>query len=153
MLDYKHIHIGGHIKKIAEIRNISIARMCLSFECSYNDIQKMYNQVTLDSGILLKWCKLLDYNFFMIYHSHLQLYAPKASVTKLNVKKRSKHNEDYVFRKNLYSPEIIGWILDKLQKNELSISEVISTYNIPRTTIYRWKKKQASFLVKHKKDE
>lgn len=140
-MDYKDIHIGKHIKKISEIRNVSISRICAFLECNHKDILEMYNQKTIDSGILLKWCKLLDYNFFMFYQSHLQLYKPSASTTHLSGKKISKKNKDYVFRKNIYSPDIIDWILEQIHREDLTTKEVIEKYNIPRTTIYRWIKR------------
>ncbi len=141
MIDYKKIHIGSHIKKVAEINELSIIRACTFLKCSHQDILDMYNSSTLDSGVLLRWCKLLDYNFFMFYHTHLQLYKPAASTAKLVKKSTDEHHKAYVMRKNLYSPELIEWLLHKLDKKELSIKEIIENYNIPKTTIYRWKKK------------
>lgn len=141
-MDYKNIHIGTHIKNIADIKNLSISRASLFLKCSHKDIEEMYSKKSLDSELLLQWCKLLDYNFFMFYHSHLQLYKPSASTTKLNNKVDKNENQNYVFKKNLYMPEIIDWILEKLNKGELTIKEIIEIYNIPRTTIYRWKRKQ-----------
>ncbi|MGB0871409.1 MAG: helix-turn-helix domain-containing protein [Flavobacteriales bacterium] len=103
----------------------------------------MYTKKSLDSDLLLRWCKLLDYNFFMFYHSHLQMYKPSASVAKLkNIQISNDERQDYVFRKNLYMPEIIDWLLSKLDENELTVKEIIEIYNIPKTTIYRWKKKR-----------
>ena len=107
----------------------------------------MYTQKTLDSGILLIWSKLLDYNFFMFYHTHLQLYKPSASTAKLTTKEQSKNNKKYVFRKNYYCPEVIDWILDKLKNKELSVKDIIDNYHIPRTTIYRWRKKANKFSL------
>lgn len=142
-MDYKNIHIGSHIKQIAKIKGLSISRACAYLKCSHQDILDMYTKKSLDSDVLLRWCKLLEYNFFMFYHSHLQLYNPKASVTKLNVKHSvTKNRSDYIFRKNLYSPDVIDWLLNKLARRELTVKEVMDRYYIPRTTIYRWKKKR-----------
>jgi hypothetical protein len=142
-MDYKNIHIGTHIKHIAGLRNLSISRACSFLKCSHKDIKEMYTKKSLDSDLLLGWCKLLDYNFFMFYHSHLQLYKPSASIAKLkNVEISNDERENYVFRKNLYMPEIIDWLLSKLDQDELTVKEIIAIYNIPKTTIYRWKKKR-----------
>lgn len=141
-MDYKNIHIGTHIKRIADIKDLSISRACSFLKCSHKDIKDMYTQKSLDCELLLQWCKLLDYNFFMLYHSHLQLYKPSASITKLDVNVNKDLRENYMFRKNLYMPEIIDWLLGKLERKELTIKEIIETYKIPRTTIYRWKKKR-----------
>lgn len=102
----------------------------------------MFEEETLDSGILLKWSKLLDYNFFMFYHTHLQLYKPVASTAK--IKTVNNENGSYDFRKNLYSPEIIDWLLKQMDSGELSINEIMEKYKIPKTTVYRWKKKSAN---------
>lgn len=142
MRNYKNIHIGSHIKRISEIRNLSMSRACSYFKCSQQDIIDIYNQKTLDSGLLLKWCKLLDYNFFMFYHTHLQLYKPSASSSKLSKKEMNNVDEGYVFRKNIYSPDIIDWILNKWQSGELTPQDIMKKYKIPRTTLYRWRKRE-----------
>lgn len=146
MLDYKQIHIGNHIKTIAELKELSISRACLFLKCSHKDIQDMYLKETLDSGLLLRWCKLLDYNFFMFYHTHLQLHAPSAAKAKVKTKESDKLKSevkpnDYDFKKNLYMPELIDWIVNKLHKEEISIQQAMDRYQIPKTTIYRWKKR------------
>lgn len=142
-MDYKNIHIGSHIKHIADLRELSISRACLFLKCNYEDIKEMYTKKSLDSDLLLRWCKLLDYNFFMFYHSHLQMYKPSASIAKLkNIELSNDERQNYVFRKNLYMPEIIDWLLRKLDQGELTVKEIIEIYNIPKTTIYRWKKKR-----------
>lgn len=141
-MDFKSIHIGTHIRRIADIRELSISRACIFLNCNHKDIKEMYTKKSLDSDLLLRWCKLLDYNFFMFYHSHLQIYKPSASITKLkNHQISNEEHKNYSFRKNLYMPEIIDWLLFKLDKGELTVKEIIEIYNIPRTTIYRWKKK------------
>ena len=141
MVNYKHIHIGQCLKGIVEIKEISSSQICSFFQCDYQSILEVYEQETIDSGILLRWCKFLDYNMFMFYHSHLQLYTPSAAGTKLKKSSSKGDNSRYVFRKNLYSPEVVDWILGELNSNRLSVKEVMEKYNIPRTTIYRWQKK------------
>ena len=140
MHDYKDIHIGRHIRKLVELKGVSNSRACMFLKCSVNEIERMYLQKSIDSEMLLKWSKLLEYNLFMFYHSHLQIYSPKASVAKLKVRKKVM-NTHYTFKKNLYSPEIIDWILSKIHDKELSVMDVVNKYSIPKTTVYRWKKK------------
>ena len=156
MEQYKDIHIGARIKHIAELKNLSISRACVFLNCSVLDIEQMYAQESLDSKILLKWCKLLDYNFFMFYHSHLQLYSPKSASTRISETIERKQSEDYYFRKNLYSPELIHWILCKWESGTLTAAQIIKQYHIPRTTLYRWKKKskvdiKINAQLRHKK--
>ncbi len=146
MLNYKEIHLGNHIREISKIKNLSVSRACTFLKCSAQDIQDMYNEKSLDSALLLRWCKLLDYNFFMFYHSHLQLYKPSAATTHISKSEKKEEVSPYEFKKNLYSPELIDYILGKLDANMLSIRDVIQAYNIPRTTIYRWVKKRKRAL-------
>ena len=140
MEGYKNIHIGKHIKVIAKAKELSISRACLFLKCSNKDIENMYQQKSLDVELLLKWSKLLKYNFFMFYHAHLQLYSPSSASAKLNVK--SKDFNQYNFKKNIYCPEVKDWLLDKLNSGEFSAEQIIKKYNIPKTTLYRWKKKE-----------
>lgn len=152
MNSYKNIHIGSQIKTIASLKELSITRACQFLKCSAQEIEDMYAQESLDSNQLLRWCKLLEYNFFMFYHSHLQLYSPSGSLTKLTTKEE-QNTEQFSFKKNLYSPEIIAYILDKWNSNELSAKEIIERYHIPRTTLYRWKKKESKPQVKVEREK
>ena len=141
MVNFKEIHIGQHLKRISEFKNLSITRACAFLECSKKDIEDMYAQPSMDSQLLLKWCKLLNYNFFMFYHTHLQIYKPQASTTKLKDNQLEEELKPYVFRKNLYSPELIDWVLEQLRSQKLSAKDIIDKYQIPKTTLYRWKKR------------
>lgn len=140
MDSYKNIHIGHQLKTVAKLKDLSMSRACQFLKCNVQDIEQMYSQESIDSDKLLRWCKLLDYNFFMLYHSHLQLYSPSASLAKISSSQKEK-TERLSYKKNLYSPEIIDYILGKLKRKELSAKEIIERYHIPKTTLYRWKKK------------
>ncbi len=50
------------------------------------------------------------------------------------------------FRKNVYTTEIISFFLEMLEKNEITKREIIETYNIPKTTLYKWIKKHMKDL-------
>ncbi|WP_330746043.1 hypothetical protein [Chryseobacterium sp. CP-77] len=100
----------------------------------------MYLQEAMCTDLLLKWCKLLEYDFFRIYTQHLILYSPP-----------SKENNNKTtrtllpkFRKNIYTMEIIEFILRKIEKGEITRAEVISKYRIPKTTLYKWFQKYRS---------
>jgi len=45
------------------------------------------------------------------------------------------------FRKNIYTREIIDFILEEIHSGELSVNDVTERYNIPKTTLYKWIKK------------
>ncbi len=140
MENYKEIHIGEKIKSMVEFSNIDIDRICNYFKCNTHDVLKMYENKTIDTNILLGWCKLIEYNFFMFYHTHLQLYSPKSATCSLPTEKR-KPKASYQFKKNIYTTEIQTFILNKHRSGEMTAAEILERYQIPRTTFYRWLKK------------
>ena len=152
MNNFKNIHIGSEIERLVKLKKLSVSRVCLYLNCSSKDIEFMYKQESLDSKILLKWCKLLEYNLFMFYHSHLQLYSPKSTKTKVGSDELKNKREEDLFRKNLYSEDLKVWILEKWNSKELTAKEIIEKYQIPRTTLYRWRRKHPDFIKTNTRD-
>ena len=74
-MDFKNINIGELISLKVKEDKIQIDRIQNFFKCEHHDILKMYQSKSLDSEILLKWCKLLKYDFFRLYSHHLILYS------------------------------------------------------------------------------
>ena len=132
-MNFKSIHIGILINKAVTESGIEMSRFCNFFKCSTDDISEMMNAKSIDTETLLKWCKLLEYDFFRIYSQHLILYAP--------IKSENPNREKSLlpqFRENIYTREIIDFILERIQTNEMSKNEVIERYGIPKTTLYKW---------------
>lgn len=127
------------IKKGVLENEIEMDRICRFFHSTEKEIEKMYNSSDLSADILLRWSKLLEYDFFRIYSQHLILYAPASSRNLLQnsagTKKKSLLPK---FRKNVYTKEIIEFILDKVTTEKMTKSQVISQYKIPKTTLYKW---------------
>lgn len=140
--DYKNIHIGKLISVLVENRNIEENRIEKLFKCESFDLEKVYKSESLDANQLLKWSKLLDYDLFRVYSQHLLLYS-SVNTSKINYISSSNNHESKVpsFKKNIYTPEIIEFILSLINNKEKTISEVIKEYKIPKTTLYRWIKK------------
>ena len=46
-------------------------------------------------------------------------------------------------KKNIYTKEIKDHILNLINTKELTIMQAMSKYNIPKTTIYKWVRKQS----------
>ncbi|MCD9855718.1 transposase [Epilithonimonas sp. JDS] len=138
-INVKNIHIGNIIKKVIEDREIDLDRICNFFKMNESDILKMYEQKSLDSEILLKWSKLAEYDFFRPYVSHLMLFA---SISQTKNNKQIKKNDDIQFRKNIYTKEIKEYIIELVNTKTKTLAEIITEYNIPKTTIYKWMKKQ-----------
>src|SRR5690606_6627787 len=100
-----------------------------------------YLNKSIDTYHLLRWSKLLDYDFFRIYTQHLILYAPRAGENKSGKTIKSSLPK---FKKNGYNPVIIDYITEQISSNEMTKAEVIEQYNIPKTTLYKWIKKHTT---------
>ena len=75
--------------------------------------------------------------FFRIYTQHLILYAPPSAETK-TVKKANKKITFPQFRKNIYTKEVIDFIIEQISTKKMTINEVLGKYKIPKTTLYKW---------------
>lgn len=136
-MNLKEIHIGQIIEKGIEERGIELSRICNFLKCSEEEINEMYKQKNLDTDMLLRWSKLQEYDFFRIYSQHLILYAPPVN-QKEQINSKATLPQ---FRKNIYTKEIIDFILEQIDSEELTINEIMLRYKIPRTTIYKWIRK------------
>lgn len=136
MMNFKEIDIGTLINQAVTESGIEISRICNFFKCKENEVERMYQSKSLDSDDLLKWSKLLDYDFFRIYTQHLILYAPPSARGKALT--RTKHSQLPGFRKNIYTQEIIEFILEEMENKQLTKKEVMEKYSIPKTTLYKW---------------
>ncbi|RZJ43696.1 MAG: hypothetical protein EOO19_12710 [Chryseobacterium sp.] len=49
-------------------------------------------------------------------------------------------------RKNIYTKEVIDYLLELITEKRKTIAEVIELYSIPKTTLYKWlRKRQAGY--------
>ena len=138
-INVKDIHIGNTIKGIIDEREISTDRICNFFKINENEVAKMFEQKSMDSDLILKWSKLAGYDFFRPYVTHLILFAG-ISQTKNN--QIQNKNENIQFRKNIYTKEIKDYIVELVNTKQKTLLEIIQEYNIPKTTVYKWMKKQ-----------
>jgi hypothetical protein len=117
-VNFKNIHIGILINQAVTESGIEMSRICNFFKCKEKEVTEMYQAKSLDTEILLKWSKLLEYDFFRIY-THKKSSLPQ-------------------FRKNIYTKEIIDFILEQISNGKMTKNEVIERYRIPKTTLYKW---------------
>ncbi|EJL70317.1 hypothetical protein [Chryseobacterium populi] len=144
-MNLKEIKIGNLIKIKVEENNIAIGRICNFFDLNANTINEMYNEKSIETELLLKWCKLLEYDFFRLHSQHLILYSPPKAIN-------SNANQNSVlprFRKNLYTKEIIDFILELIESETKSVKQVIEEYKIPKTTVYKWMNKYKNNLYEN----
>lgn len=142
---FKNIHLGSLIKQRSEELKIEASRICNFLDCTEKDIEEMFLCKSLDSKILLRWSKLLEYDFFRLYSQHLILYAPPAAASK--VETQAKATILPQFRKNIYSKEVIDYVLEIINNGEKTKIQVIEEYNIPKTTLYKWFNKYSKSKV------
>ncbi|SFN95204.1 hypothetical protein SAMN05421594_4852 [Chryseobacterium oleae] len=135
-MDLKNLNIGSMIKDRVAENGIEMSRICKFLNTSENEVLNMYQSSSLDTELLLRWAKLLEYDFFRLYSQHLILYSPQSSMD--YVQKRKLPDSLPVFRKSLYNKEIIEFILDKIRKGEMTKSKVMTEYKIPKSTLYKW---------------
>ena len=134
-MNFKNIHIGTLINQAVTESGIAMSRICNFMKCEEEEVKQIYLQENLSTDILLKWSKLLEYDFFRIYSQHLILYAP---VSADNENTKTQKTNLPQFRKNIYTKEIIDFILEQVSSGEMTKTQVMEKYNIPKTTLYKW---------------
>ncbi|CAA7196681.1 transposase [Chryseobacterium potabilaquae] len=136
--NFKNFHLGSLIQQKVQENNIEHPRICKFLKCTEDQLKEMYISDHLDTDILLRWSKLLEYDFFRIYSQHLILYAPPGGAGLSQIKKPSTLPE---FRKNIYTREIIDFILEMIDKGEKTMPDVMKEYGISKSTLHSWTKK------------
>jgi hypothetical protein len=137
-LDLKNIHIGSVIQSHVEQNEFEMTRICKFMRSSEKEIEVMYLQKDLPTDVLLRWSKLLQYDFFRAYSQYLILFAPQKSSVQTKEDKKSVLPQ---FRKNLYTQEIIDFILELIRTGKRTKKQVMEEYNIPKSTLYKWLEK------------
>ncbi|SIP92692.1 transposase [Chryseobacterium sp. RU33C] len=138
MIDIKNIHIGSIIhQKVSEL-DIESSRICNFIKCSDKEIEEMYQSESLEAYIILRWSKLLEYDFFRLYSQHLILYSPPAKVQQEKSHIKKQKSALPVYRKSLYTQELIYFILELIETQKKTKTQIIDEYGIPKTTLYKW---------------
>ncbi|KPH13835.1 hypothetical protein [Chryseobacterium sp. ERMR1:04] len=143
MKSFKNINVGNLIRQRVIESEMDISRLCNFFSCTEEEIEEMYESASLECSVLLKWSKLLEYDFFRIYSQHLILFSPPSNAYSSDKEKTSSLPQ---FRKNIYTKEVIDFLIELIQSGEKNMNEVINQYGIPKTTLHRW-------TVKYRKQE
>ncbi|WP_317127290.1 hypothetical protein [Chryseobacterium sp. KBW03] len=106
------------------------------------EITEMYLQENLSTNTLLRWSKLLEYDFFRLYSQHLILYAPPSASFKEQAPSKLPH-----FRKNIYTQEMIDFILELIETEEKTKRQITNEYGIPYSTLCKWIAKHNNQLL------
>jgi len=135
--NFKDIFIGALIRQRVLDMQIDIERVCNFLNCSEKEVLKMYESVSLDTLVLLRWSKLLEYDFFRLYSQHMILYASQSN-RNYNTVSKEKNTALPVFRKKIYTKEVIDFIMELIETGEKTKYQIIEEYKIPKTTLYKW---------------
>ncbi len=136
IMNYKDIKIGRLIKDLVDEAKINSEALCNYFKISETEVKDIYNSSSLNSEDLLQWSIFLQYDLFRIYSQHLILYAPPADMRYTRKSIENKKNN-----KNIYTKEIIEFILEQIESGEKTGIQIIEDYKIPKNTLYKWTKK------------
>jgi hypothetical protein len=134
---YKNIYIGALIRQRVKELNIKSERICNFLSCNETQVKEFYQSKDISTDALLRWSKLLEYDFFRLYSQHLILYSPPSSnnYNKISLYKESSLPE---FKKNLYTYEVISFMLELIETGEKTKQQIVDEYRIPKTTLYKW---------------
>ncbi len=103
---------------------------------------QMYLQESMNTLVLLRWSKLLEYDFFRIYSQHIILFSPFSKIEEQE-KAVLKEAKIPVLKKSIYTREIIDFILELIENGTYTKAQICDRYNIPKTTLYKWIAKYA----------
>ncbi|RLJ31954.1 hypothetical protein CLU97_1395 [Chryseobacterium sp. 7] len=115
-MNLKNLNIGSLIKDSVVKSEIDMNRICNFLNCTEKEVLEMYVSMSLNTEVLLGWLKLLEYELFRLYPQHLILYVPQSSMEYVHKKKEDSSLP--AFRKNLYTKEIVEFVLEKIKKRK-----------------------------------
>lgn len=119
------------IEKRASECRMDTSHICSFLKITEDQTNLLFRSENISTEILLRLSKFLDYDFFRIYSQHIILYAPpKANFTNKSELPR--------FRKNIYTTEMINFIIERFTSGEMTKQQIIDRYKIPKTTLYKW---------------
>lgn len=141
-MDFKNINIGDLI--LLRVRECGLINSEVSryLNIPESEVEQIYVSEKLNVELLLKLCYLLEYDFFRIYTQHMILYSPPSSAN-LVIRKKTLASLNY--RKNIYTRQIIDFILEMMDKGIKTEYQIIEDYGIPKSTLYKW-------IAKYKKN-
>lgn len=63
----KKMHIGRCIKAQLEAQGHTTVWLARQLGCHRSNLYKLYDKHTIDTGTLLRICRIMDYDFFQLY--------------------------------------------------------------------------------------
>lgn len=65
------LHIGQLIRQKMEERGMTVASLSRKYGCSRVNMYKIFDKPTIDTGMLLRFSLLLNFDFFQYYRQEL----------------------------------------------------------------------------------
>ncbi|WP_353959976.1 transposase [Chryseobacterium tructae] len=118
------------------MEDVDIVRICNYLKCTDKELEQIYQSENLSTDVLLKFSKILGYDFFRLYSQHLILFSPPGKQE--NTEHKREKSSFPEFRKNLYTKEIIDFILEQISAGKKTKAQIVREYRIPKTTLYKW---------------
>lgn len=134
-VDIKKIHIGNCIQQQIQSLDIEMDRIVRFLNISESEVTSILSSENIDTHLLLRFSKLLEYDFFRLYSQHLILYSPQRNIN-YNVKKNKTSLP--VYRKNIYTREVIDFFINLIISEKKTKTQIIQDYNIPKSTLNKW---------------
>lgn len=134
--NFKKIHIGYVLKSIVYERNLEEEYVLKYFKITKETLDEIYNTKNVKLDELLKWSKFLRFDLFRLFSMHLMLHHG-ISITK---SMKADGNAGISIRKNVYTQEIKVFVVNQIRNEEISVTDAIKKYSIPKTTLYKWLK-------------
>ncbi len=131
---YKEIHIGEMIRNKVNEMEVTVQHIAEVFRVPAEAVLETFDKPEISTGELLRWSKLLRYDFFRVYSQHLILYTPQYPTPV----KRKTPSKSMQFRKNIYSDELIEFVLELIKTGKKTRQQIVDDYRIPKTTLYKW---------------
>lgn len=66
------LHMGNLIRQRMKEKQISVVLMAKHLSCSRNNVYKLLNKYSMDTEVLVKISRLLDFDFFELYSKEIQ---------------------------------------------------------------------------------
>ncbi|MFY1047162.1 transposase [Chryseobacterium sp. GP-SGM7] len=136
-MDFKNIHIGKMIEKRMIETNTDVMQICSLMDFTAEDLQAIYDSKNIETEMLLNLSKFLEYDFFRMYSQHMVLFSSLEKQKHIS-KTKDDSKKTHQFRKNIYTKEIIEFILESVNSGEKTKQDIIDVYHIPKTTLYKW---------------
>lgn len=118
------IAIGSQIEKILREKRISVSEFAEKINTNRNNVYHIFNRKTIDTGLLEKISKVLEYNFFKFYYTEIPISNLKKEnndecvkmINDFKIENRTLKREIEQFKRELQLKDKIIELLENKKK-------------------------------------